>query len=400
MRSIELFAGAGGLALGVARAGFSHDAVLEWDENACKTIRENQRLGVKPAADWPVVEPTDVTEFDFSGIEEGLELIAGGVPCQPWSLGGKHRGFRDERNLFPDVVSIVRQLRPKAVLLENVKGLTRQVFSDYYRYIQQQLRFPEITPKGAESWADHLRRLDLEASSGRLDGLYYRVVPHLVNAADFGIPQRRERVFIVAFRGDLNLEWNPPKQTHSSDALLHEKFVTGVYWDRLGLPRRKTVPERVKSRVRRLALWPPAEAPWRTVREALVGLPDPVKEPTDRIPNHVHNAGARSYPGHTGSPLDEPAKTLKAGVHGVPGGENTLDYGNGQVRYFTVREAARLQTFPDAYVFHSSWTESMRQIGNAVPVDLAAIVAGDVAGHLKKVAIGKAHKEKPRTDAA
>ncbi len=84
------------------------------------------------------------------------------------------------------------------------------------------------------------------------------------------------------------------------------------------------------------------------------------------------------YKGHTGSPLDEPAKTLKAGDHGVPGGENMFVYPNGDIRYFTVRESARLQTFPDDFIFHGSWTESMRQLGNAVPVTLANIVATDI----------------------
>jgi len=93
------------------------------------------------------------------------------------------------------------------------------------------------------------------------------------------------------------------------------------------------------------------------------------------ILNHVGNPGARVYPGHTGSPLDEPAKTLKAGDHGVPGGENMLRRPDGTVRYFTVREAARLQTFPDAYHFQGAWTEAMRQLGNAVPVALARAVA-------------------------
>ena len=92
------------------------------------------------------------------------------------------------------------------------------------------------------------------------------------------------------------------------------------------------------------------------------------------------------YPGHTGSSLDEPAKTLKAGDHGVPGGENMLRRPDGSVRYFTVRESARLQTFPDKYVFPGSWTENMRQLGNAVPVTLATSVARSVADCLKKAA--------------
>jgi DNA (cytosine-5)-methyltransferase 1 len=120
-------------------------------------------------------------------------------------------------------------------------------------------------------------------------------------------------------------------------------------------------------------------APWLTVRDAISDLPDPERFPTNKIPNHRFNPGARSYPGHTGSPLDEPAKTLKAGDHGVPGGENMLTRPDGSLRYFTVREAARLQTFPDDYVFRGAWTEAMRQLGNAVPVRLAKVVASSVA---------------------
>ena len=99
--------------------------------------------------------------------------------------------------------------------------------------------------------------------------------------------------------------------------------------------------------------------------------------------NHIVNPGARSYPGHTGSPLDEPAKTLKAGDHGVPGGENMLARPDGSIRYFTVREAARLQTFPDDYVFQGAWSEAMRQLGNAVPVKLAESIASAVARTLE-----------------
>jgi DNA (cytosine-5)-methyltransferase 1 len=392
MRSVELFAGAGGLALGSSLAGFHHEAIIEWDADACATIEENRRRKkLDYVADWPKVEPTDVTKFDCSGIKPDLELVAGGVPCQPWSLGGKHKGFRDERNLFPEMIRVVRTLRPKAVIIENVKGLTRKVFANYYEYIKLQLAHPEITQKKDETWVEHLRRLERHHTSGIDHGLEYRVVAELLNAANFGVPQKRDRVFIVGFRSDLGVEWNFKDGEHTQDALLFDQFVSGEYWDRHDLPRRKSIPDHLKARVSGLGMFRSGK-PWVTVRDALRGLPDPVNQPTGRISNHVHNPGARSYPGHTGSPYDEPAKTLKAGVHGVPGGENTLAYTNGKVRYFTVREAARIQTFPDDYVFHSSWTESMRQIGNAVPVDLAKLVAQDVAEHLNKVTIGK---EKP-----
>lgn len=130
----------------------------------------------------------------------------------------------------------------------------------------------------------------------------------------------------------------------------------------------------------------PREKPWQTVRDALHDIPDPEFDPTGArlIPDHRFLPGARSYPGHTGSPLDEPAKTLKAGVHGVPGGENMLRRPDGTVRYFSEREAARIQTFPDQFRFHGSWGETMRQLGNAVPVSLAEVVAKSLREQLEQ----------------
>ena len=109
-------------------------------------------------------------------------------------------------------------------------------------------------------------------------------------------------------------------------------------------------------------------------------MPEPKKD--NHILNHILQIGAKPYQGHTGSFLDEPSKTLKAGAHGVPGGENMMILDDGTVRYYTVREAARIQTFPDDYVFPCSWTESMKQIGNAVPVQLAKIVSSSVKSAL------------------
>jgi DNA (cytosine-5)-methyltransferase 1 len=112
--------------------------------------------------------------------------------------------------------------------------------------------------------------------------------------------------------------------------------------------------------------------------------------------NHFFQPGAKSYPGHTGSPIDEPSKALKAGAHGVPGGENMLVQRNGEVRYFSVRESARIQTFPDNYIFSGSWSESMRQLGNAVPVALAQAVAESVANHLTSLQRRRHRVQSPR----
>jgi DNA (cytosine-5)-methyltransferase 1 len=126
--------------------------------------------------------------------------------------------------------------------------------------------------------------------------------------------------------------------------------------------------------VKKYGMLPPVEKPWVTMRDAFEGIPDPIKYPDFDI-EHVYRPGAKLYPGHTGSEIDEPSKTIKAGAHGVPGGENLIDFCDGNVRYLTVLEAKRIQTFPDDYRISGAWTESMRQLGNAVPVRLAQYIA-------------------------
>ena len=389
MKSIELFAGAGGLAMGIGLAGFEHVGVVEWDRWACDTIRENQRRGHPLVIGWPLTEG-DVRSFDLSTLPSDIDLVAGGPPCQPFSVGGKHRAIDDVRDMFPATVKIIRATRPKAFIIENVKGLARSTFTNYFTYIQFQLALPEIVRRDDEGWMEHRARLEREWTSASRKGLTYDVVPRLVNAANYGIPQRRERVFFIGFRRDMDARWTFPEQTHSHEALLEEQFVSGDYWDRHKVAR-KARPQPSEDAVQlrkevRGRNEPNTSLPWRTVRDALIGLPDPEFSDAGFHLNHRFQPGARSYAGHTGSPLDLPAKTLKAGVHGVPGGENMLRRPDGSIRYFTVRESARLQTFPDGYFFHGAWSETMRQLGNAVPVSLAQIVASSVAQALIRVA--------------
>ena len=387
LKSIELFTGAGGLALGLESTGWHHEALIERDEHACSTIHLNESLGHPLAKNWRLYAQ-DVREIIYDKIADKIDMVAGGPPCQPFSLGGKHQAYQDQRDMFPEAVRAVRELHPRCFLFENVKGLLRQSFASYFNYVILQLSYPLIIRKKNEGWESHLSRLERIHTSGRNMDLSYRVVYRLLDAANYGVPQHRHRVFIVGFRSDLGREWSFPKPTHSIDRLFWEQWVTGSYWDEHEILRkaRPVIPSRLHPRIKRLAtdyaLFKPPEQRCRTVRDALKGLPDP-KNKQHTVANHEFRGGARQYPGHTGSLLDEPSKALKAGDHGVPGGENMISLPNGICRYFTVRESARIQTFPDDYVFCGSWTEAMRQIGNAVPVSLAAAVGESI---LKQVA--------------
>jgi DNA (cytosine-5)-methyltransferase 1 len=387
IKSLELFTGAGGLALGTHLAEFEHVALLEWNSDACRTLRQNAEARVLPRVEkWDVIE-ADVRDVEFANFGD-VDVVSGGPPCQPFSIGGKHSGFDDRRNMIPQFCRAIRELTPRAFIMENVKGLLRPRFETYFSYVLLSLSYPTITPRPKESWTDHLTRLEKAHTGGKVDDLHYHVVFRLLNAADYGVPQTRQRVFVVGFRSDVGLQWNFPDPTHDLKPLLRDQHVTGKYWERHGLKQPRGLP--MRDSVGQLPLIEAEKKlkPWRTVRDALAGLSDPT-DPTKKpggsadVLNHQFNPGARAYPGHTGSPLDLPAKTLKAGDHGVPGGENMIAFADGTVRYFTVREAARLQTFPDGWRFEGAWSEAMRQLGNAVPVDLARVVATSVADRLR-----------------
>lgn len=385
LESIELFAGAGGLALGFSQHNVHHRAIVEWNRYACETIRLNKRHQVSPISSWPDVTEADVRDYEYENFA-GLDLVTGGPPCQPFSMGGKHGGFLDVRDMFPQAIRAVDEVRPRAFVFENVRGLTRAAFNNYFTYIKIRLEFPSIKAKPQEQWLDHLVRLQKHKIDG--GALEYRVATKLVNAANFGVPQKRMRIFIVGIRADLSPSWHFPNETHSQEALVCAQWGTGEYWERhkVAKKQRPPRPDGVDKKLIQLADVSPLEIglPWETVRDAIADLEDPEKNPSvETFQAHRFQPGARSYAGHTGSPLDEPAKALKAGDHGVPGGENMLRRPDGSIRYFTVRESARIQTFPDSFLFQGTWTETMRQLGNAVPVKLAAVVAGSVCKALQ-----------------
>jgi DNA (cytosine-5)-methyltransferase 1 len=376
MRCIELFSGAGGLALGLERAGFETAGLFERDADACGTLRANRPM-------WNVVEG-DVREVKFADYGP-VALVAGGPPCQPFSMGGKARGQQDHRDMFPEAVRAVRELRPQAFMFENVRGLLRPAFQGYVEYVRLQLTYPEFPVSQNVDWETNLRRLERHHTQrGQAKELTYRVTINLANAADYGVPQQRHRVFFVGFRQDIDAGWSFPRPTHTQDELLRAQYISGAYWWEHGMAGlRRETPERQARRIDRLADTELVHLydRWRTVRDALAGLTEPTVD--NRDANHRLQPGARPYPGHTGSPIDEPAKALKAGDHGVPGGENMLRFESGACRYFSIRESARLQTFPDDYRFFGSWSEAMRQLGNAVPVELSRAVAASIRAKLE-----------------
>ncbi len=176
MRSIELCAGAGGQALGLEQAGFGHEALVEIDPHCCNTLRHNR-------PEWRVIED-DVRAFKERASDfRGVELVAGGLPCPPFSVAGKQLGAKDERNLFPDAIDIIDAVRPRAVMIENVRGFLDAVFQDYREELKSKLR-------KLGYWTDW----------------------RLLNASHYGVPQLRPRVVIVALRHEYADNFNWPDQ--------------------------------------------------------------------------------------------------------------------------------------------------------------------------------------------
>lgn len=362
MKSLDIFSGAGGLASGLALAGFDHVSLIERDKYACASLRRNFNS--------EIVFEGDIADFDLNTVDN-IDIVAGGPPCQPFSLGGKHGAYQDNRDMFPHAINCIERLQPKAFIFENVKGLLRASFAEYFAYIMLRLTYPHCAITAPEGWQEHLNRLK-KITPQIYEGIRYKVTYKLLNAADYGVPQKRERVFIIGIRSDLDAEWQFPEPTHSEDSLNWEKHVTGTYWARHNLPAQSDA-DLAKALLHKYGIFYPQDAAWRTIRDTLCEIPEPYSK--HGIPDHIFRDGAKTYPGHTGSAIDQPAKTLKAGDHGVPGGENMIRYPDGAVRYLTTYEAKLLQTFPDDFIVAGSWGESMRQIGNAVPVKLSAIIA-------------------------
>ncbi|MEX2015430.1 MAG: DNA cytosine methyltransferase, partial [Candidatus Hydrogenedentales bacterium] len=254
LRALELCVGAGGLALAAARSGFRSVTAVDVHGPACETLRRNKLNGVGHVRDWEILE-ADIRDMSYSGYTD-IDLLSGGPPCQPFSHAGKKQGRADVREMFPEFIRAVRECRPKAFVLENVKGLHNSSFFNYFNYIVNQLRFSEQQRRKNEKWTQHRQRLERLYTSGKTSDTHYKVIYQVLNGANFGVGQHRERVFIVGVRADLGIEYGFPLPTHSRDALWHEQWVTGSYWEMHGISARRRPP--IPAAVSKWLSTPPA----------------------------------------------------------------------------------------------------------------------------------------------
>lgn len=323
--SIELCAGAGGQALGLHLAGFQHRLLIEIDEAACKTLSCNNAMH---SLGWGSVIQGCVTEFANHAAHryEGIDLVAGGVPCPPFSKAGKQLGQDDERDLFPSALEIVRKTRPKAVMLENVAGLLEAKFDDYRSNIESQL-----------------------ADMG------YKASWRLLNASDFGVPQLRPRVVLVALRPE--------------------------YADVFTWPDYKITPPTVGEALHDLM----AEKGWKHA--------DEWKKKANKIaPTLV--GGSKKHGGPDLGPTRARRQWQELHVNGnligdAPPEEDFTGYKNKAgyeyMPLLTVRMAARIQGFPDWWEFHGKKTPAYRQVGNAFPPPVAEAVGKQILDALVAV---------------
>jgi DNA (cytosine-5)-methyltransferase 1 len=299
--SIELCAGAGGQALGLEQAGFNHEALIEIDSHCCNTLRFNRPK-------WNVIEE-DIKEFKIIASDfQGVDLVAGGLPCPPFSVAGKQLGEKDERNLFGDALDIVRVVRPRAVMIENVRGFLDAVFFDYREHLKMQLR-----------------------------NLGYITDWRLLNASDYGVPQLRPRVVIVAIQETFsdNFEW--------PDALRKNPKTVGATLEKMM-----------------------ASGGWR-------GAEEWARQADEIAPTIV--GGSKKHGGPDLGPTRARRAWANLGVEGRTIAPEAPDPFHQGMPRLTVPMVAKLQGFPDIWKFLGVKTHAYRQVGNAFPPPVARAVA-------------------------
>ena len=319
-QAIDLFAGAGGLSLGLKMAGWDVRVAVEYDATAVETHRKNMP-DVLHVCD-------DIRDIDFKGYKGNIDLVVGGPPCQPFSVSGKQLGKLDVRDMVPEFVRVVREVRPKAFLMENVKGLTSSRFLPYL-----------------------LSRIE------ELKEIGYAVYWQVLNAADYGIAQNRHRLFVIGV--PIGTKFNFPTPTHGPS---RSKKYYSVSEALIGCPTDE--PNRAKVVFCKNPIL--RKSPYAGMLLNGKGRPINMHGPSHTIPASA--GGNRTHI------LDPKGVLLDYHDHLMKGGQPTVGEVEGCSR-LTVRQSARLQTFPDWFEFVGRKNQHYAQIGNAIPPEFAAIVA-------------------------
>lgn len=332
--SVELFAGGGGLALGMEKAGFKHVLLNEFDKAACNTLRVNR-------PQWNVIEG-DVRHIDFTPLKDKVDFLSGGFPCQAFSFAGKQGGFNDVRGtLFFELARAVKEIRPKVFMGENVKGL-----------------------------ASHDNGKTFKTICNVISELGYTLVPpRVLKGIMYQVPQKRERLILIAVRNDFaqNVEFEWPSPYKRVLTLRDALFKSVIYDTDVPNSEGSMYPEK-KRKV--LELVPPG-GDWRDL-------------PQDIAKEYMGGSWLLGG-GKTGMArrlsLDEPSLTLTC----APAQKQTERCHPTETRPLSVREYARIQTFPDDWLFQGTVSDRYKQIGNAVPVNLAAAVGRSVIRLLNSI---------------
>ena len=319
--SVELFAGAGGLALGMHLAGFRHVLLNEIDPMACQTLRRNH-------PEWNVLEG-DIHQVDFTPLRGKVDFLSGGFPCQAFSYAGKKGGLNDTRGtLFFELARAVREIQPKVFMGENVKGLL-----------------------------SHEEGRTLDVIRNAIAELGYTLVePRVLKAIMYQVPQKRERLILVAIRNDIyergfRFKWPDPYRRVMT---LRDAFYQGELFENdVPVSEGQTYPEK-KARIMAMV---PEGGDWRD-------LPEEIQK--EYMGGSFYLGGGKTGMARRLS-LDEPSLTLTC----APAQKQTERCHPIETRPLTVREYARIQTFPDDWVFEGTIADQYKQIGNAVPVNLA-----------------------------
>lgn len=339
--SIELFAGAGGLALGVEKAGFNTLGLIEFDKDAADTLKKNRPNWNVINDDIANISCLDLEKY-FSIKKGALDLLSGGAPCQAFSYAGKRLGLEDARGtLFYHYALFLEKLQPKMFLFENVRGL--------------------LTHDHGKTYAT---MLDIFTRAG------YTIDKQVLNAWNYGVPQKRERLITIGIRNDLvgKTEYRFPK-AHNYKPVLRDVL--------LDCPDGPGVPYGEKKR--KIFELVPAGGYWRDI--------DPV------IAKEYMKSCWDMEGGRTGilrrMSLDEPSLTVLTS----PSQKQTERCHPLEARPFTVRENARCQTFPDDWGFCGNVSAQYKQVGNAVPVNLAYDIAKEIVHSLDMLAVNQKVKE-------